>query len=76
MLFVGLCLQTHVHVALMTENDFRNNLLKRLQNTQFKEEMKRVTVLNYKECAVKFISKKLNLDCSEQKSKHRIYKKP
>jgi hypothetical protein len=28
--------------------------------------------LNYKECAVKFISKKPHLDCSEQKSKHRI----
>jgi len=31
-----------------------------------------VNVLNYKECAVKFISKKLHLDCSEQKSKHRF----
>lgn len=72
MLFVGLCLPIHVHVALMTENDPGNNLLKHLQNTQFKEEIKRVNVLNYKECAVKFVSKKLHLDCSEQKSKHRI----
>jgi len=56
----------------MTENDLQNNLLKHLQNTQFKDEIKKSECIGYKECAVKFISKKLCLGCSERKSKHRI----
>jgi hypothetical protein len=57
----------------MTEDDdLQINLPKHSQNTGIRKKLKVVNVLNYKECAVKSVSKKLHLDCSEHKSKHRI----